>query len=1024
MIHICLLTVLLLIAMVLPACGLTVFDFESGNLDGWTIKGDLGVQPTNASDARAFPTFNKQGNYFIGTYESGGDDMMGELISPKFTVKSQMMSLLVGGGSYPNRCFVALVDAETGKKLRSETGSNSEVMTRRYWDVRELIGREVCIQIVDRRTGGWAHINVDDIREMTLEEISEYERQAAIRAAQYEDWTKTVMRPSRRKVYRGEAVKDVAMPMGGIGSGSISICGDGSLREWQIWNQVNASCILPGSFFAIKAGNIARALKTESAGGLKGVAATEFVGEYPIAEIAYKDPDLPIAIQLQAFSPFIPMDPENSGFPAIAYTFTLKNPGREKTSVEIGASLQNGIGFDGMGRIDSFKFETYGGNIIKPIEGKQYQALEMSSSIDPSDKLFGTMTLAVLCDRARMFTWTADAQFKDKFGAASADGDWNSPTPKGRTLNGALIAPVTLDTGEEKQVTFIIAWHFPNRYNDYKAGLPPHNIGNYYNNKFQNSNEVVKALAADFDRLKKETLLFRDTFYNSNLPYYVLDRISAQAGTLTSQSTMWIEDGTCAMFEGAGCCPMNCTHVFNYEQTISCLFPELDRNMRRTDLFVQQDESGFIHHRTVLPLSLPRSSGAFVDGHLGAFLKSYREHLRSADSKWLKEMWPRIKLAMEYVLLEWDKDNDGVLVHEQWNTYDAAMYGPNTFIGTLYLASLRATEEMSKIQGDIDFASRCRKIFESGAKKLDEALWNGDYYIHIDEKSKATDWMLSDWPEEKLPANRNRPYGDGCHADQLLGQWWSQILGMGYVLPTDRVNTTLTSIMKYNWRKDFGTVAQQRPFASDGDKGLLNCTWPRGGRPDEATHYSDEVWTGIEYTIAAMLLWEGRIEEAFTIMKAVSDRYNGVPKAPIKRNPWSEIECGEHYARAMSSWSVLLAAQGAEYSGPDGMISFAPKWRPEDHRSFFTGAEGWGTFEQRRTAITQTNTLKITYGKLRVKTLKLETPAEAKIKSTTLTCNGVNVPVRVTQDGRTLALALERQLTVEAGGKIEVIIAI
>jgi len=81
---------------------------------------------------------------------------------------------------------------------------------------------------------------------------------------------------------------------------------------------------------------------------------------------------------------------------------------------------------------------------------------------------------------------------------------------------------------------------------------------------------------------------------------------------------------------------------------------------------------------------------------------------------------------MDFVIRDWDPNADGVLVNEQWNTYDAAMYGPNTFIGTLYLAALRAAEEMAKVENDPD-ADRYRSLFESGSGLLDKALWNGEY---------------------------------------------------------------------------------------------------------------------------------------------------------------------------------------------------------------------------------------------------------------------------------------------------------
>ena len=94
------------------------------------------------------------------------------------------------------------------------------------------------------------------------------------------------------------------------------------------------------------------------------------------------------------------------------------------------------------------------------------------------------------------------------------------------------------------------------------------------------------------------------------------------------------------------------------------------------------------------------------------------------------------------------------------------------------------------------------------------------------------------------------------------------------------------------------------------------------------------------------MIYEGMIEEALAIVKGARDRYDGIPRPPIGRNPWNEIECGGHYARAMSSWSLLLAASGFRCDGPAGTLEFAPNLTPERFKSFFSGPEGWGWLEQ------------------------------------------------------------------------------
>src|SRR6185369_3655163 len=216
-------------------------------------------------------------------------------------------------------------------------------------------------------------------------------------------------------------------------------------------------------------------------------------------------------------------------------------------------------------------------------------------------------------------------------------------------------------------------------------------------------------------------------------------------------------------------------------------------------------------------------------------------------------------------------------------------------------------------------------------------------------------------------------------ADQLIGQWWGHQLGLGYILPREKIVASLRSIFKHNFKSDLTNWRHApRAFAGAGDKGLIICTWPNGGRPSNVMLYSDEVWTGIEYQFAAHLIYEGLVEEGFAIVKAVRERYDGVPRAPISRSPWNEIECGGHYARAMSSWSLLLALSGWEYDAPRGALRFAPRHAADKFKGFFAGPEGWGSARQTREQQGQINELMVAEGQLVLNELRLSCRATPK----------------------------------------------
>ena len=818
---------------------------------------------------------------------------------------------------------------------------------------------------------------------------------------------------TQRRIYTGQALRCVAMPLGGIGTGSVALCGDGSLRQWQIFNQVNHEAFLPHSFFALYAQPVGPGMRGQSVAKvlqsdalyddqdfqpapsvsdhivpeeakrllerLPGVGATEFVGEYPIALVRYLDEELPVEVELEAYSPFIPLSPKDSGLPVVVFTFSMKNTSSQLLNISLLATLQNAVGWDGLTPIVGVECPCYGGNRNHVIRLRGLTAIDMGTARLPADDAhFGRMTLATLnSDATYLCQWDGlDELWRDFVtDGRLANAEDSTPSAPGRTWNGALAVSVQLSPQEDAQITFLLSWYFPNRYVNWdQSGLGIEDrkskfwLGNRYNQWFDSSLAVAEYMRDNLHRLREETLRFHDAFYDSTLPRELLDAAGSQISTIRTPTCFWAEDGRFYGFEGccgastthcslSGCCPLNCTHVWNYEMTLSKLFPSLERTMRETDLEVQQHPSGYIPHRTVVPLYLPRPwerhiggpAKPALDGELGTVLKTYREYRACGDLSWLGRMWPHIKLLMDYILEEHDPDGDGVIEGEQPNTYDISIYGANTFIGTLFLAALRAAEEIARLQGDEEAAQRYRERYERGRGNLDARLWNGEYFIQ--------DVDLEKYPEQN--------WGLGCHSDQLLGQWWAHILDLGYLLPEEHVRSAAQAIFRHNFREGFeGHLQRPRAFVCDDEEGLLNCSWPRGGRPEVPTLYSDEVWTGIEYEVAGLLLFEGFIEEALRIVKAVRERQDGT-----RRSPWNEVECGDHYVRAMSSWALLEAASGYRYDAGRGLLAFAPRFTPETFRCFFITAQGWGVFIQQLAEGQQVETLDVAWGKLELREL-------------------------------------------------------
>ena len=995
------------------------WDFESGALDGWTVvSGNLGKQPSSNDNDRWGGSFGKHGKYFLGTFEDGnkpiGDQVTGEIRSPVFVVNTDAIGLLVGGGKDAGQTYVALCDAENDKELMKVAGKDAEAMEDVVWDVSKLKDKRLYLKVVDKAKGQWGHINLDNVRAITKEEIARIERELkeaeerARKAAEEmrrkwaeinAEYAKHVLDPMPRKVFSGKALKSCQMPVGGIGAGGFSIGGDGEFRRWMIHD--GKPIQVPDGFFAIrtKVGEkvAARMLRL----GNSGVQDIEFAGEFPIAYHTFKDDALPVRVTMESFSPFIPLNEKDSALPMALFFITVENNGKEQVEVSVLASLQNSVGRalgDKDGGPLSIDNKGYGGNVSAPLKCGRFAGVEMTQK----EKTGSIVLVAADAAAQALEPWTDYSAFWTSLagGGLKPAGGTSEPSPAGKTVNGAVAVTFILKPGEKREAPFAWAWHLP--------GGP--RTTHMYENWFAGAADVCKYADQSFDRLVRDTRLFHDTFFASTLPWYVLDRVSSQCSTLSTRVVNWTKLGNVYGWEGLGCCHGGCTHVWNYEQTLAHLFPSLERKMREMNLGPGMAPDGGVYNRFGAP-DAPwgnGNEGPASDGHASTVSKAYREWRLSADDAWLRGQYPAIKKAMEYWIKKWDgPDEDGVARGQQFNTYDTSVVGANTFIGSQYLAALRAAEEMAKVCGDDGSAKRWRTLFEKGSAAYASECWDDEYKYFV----------------QRIPqGQRAADYGNACFVDQVLGQWWALVNDLGWVLPKDKVDASLAAIWKWNMIGDMSLYKYHygapRIFIWGSGKGLMICTWPRGDYLKGPILYREEVWTGCEYHAAASMIWQGMVPEGLAVVRAVHERYTDGT-----RNPWNEIECGDHYTRAMSSWSVLLASQGCSYVGPRGRLGFDPRVAREKHRSFFSGAEGWGSFSQQREGKTQRNEVRLAWGRLRLAELSLGIPPDAANAKASVELGEARAEAESTvKDGR-IIVKFQPALDLVAGQTLRVVTA-
>lgn len=476
----------------------------------------------------------------------------------------------------------------------------------------------------------------------------------------------------------------------------------------------------------------------------------------------------------------------------------------------------------------------------------------------------------------------------------------------------------------------------------------------WYAGRFKSLDELAAYWRDHYDRLRRESMRFREAFYDTTLPPEVVEAVAANLTILKSPTILRQTDGRLWCYEGcgdnSGCCPGSCTHVWNYAQAIGHLFPDLERSLRQTEFGECQDDRGHQTFRAGLPIRpVDHSFHAAADGQLGGIMKVYRDWRTSGDHEWLRNLWPNVKQSLEYCIKTWDPRERGVLEEPHHNTYDIEYWGPDGHCSSFYLGALNAAIEMGAFLGED--GTRYRTLRDRGREFLEEKLYNGEYFYQLvqtaglDAKYKplAASANGSGYAEIVAALNEQGPkyqYGVGCLSDGVLGFWMARVCGLNQdLVDPAKVRRHLRAIHRHNLRHDLSDHANpQRPsFACGREGGLLLCTWPRGGAPALPFVYSDEVWTGIEYQVASHLMMEGLVQEGLEIVRICRDRYDG-----RVRNPFDEYECGHWYARALSSYALLQGLTGVRYDAVEKTL-YIDSRIGESFRSFLATETGFAT---------------------------------------------------------------------------------
>lgn len=859
-----------------------------------------------------------------------------------------------------------------------------------------------------------------------------------------------------RDTYSGDSLRYIAFPLGGIGSGCISMSGTGKLIDWEIQNRPDKGFQPRYSFFGLWAreeggepafkvlegqlverldgpmyltedmwygGNGLGPQQTQAA-GLPRFRHCRFSSRFPFAQVDLQDEHMPVSATVEAWSPFIPGDSRHSSLPVAVFNITLTNTSSKPVDISLGVNVQN-----------------LAGRYNRVLREKSLTVLELSDGRDGGRSMFvaspamattwqtnwiGDNIWTALEHYARTFIRTG--RFAMAATAVREEGEEYAGPPaksgSGRrsSINndrvGSLGFQYVLAPDAAITIPVVLGWYFPvfDTADPKELARGYREWRNYYGQQWASGLEVARYTVTHLQALQERTRLFQKRFFASTLPGVVLESIASQLAVLRSPTLIRYPDGTlygwegCAMAKRLG--PGTANHVYNFQHVLPYLFPDLQRSMLEN--FYKngfRESDGAIQYR--LPLGpnaraqdqpaqevYGKKTNFFTaaDGQMGLVCQVYREWQLTGDERWLASWWPRIKKSLEYAWVEWDQDRDGLLEGSHHNTLDLNYSTPEPACGSLYQAALLAGEKMADHLGDVAAAQAFRRVYESGKRLTDQLLFNGEYY------------------QQQTPAPGDHQLAGGCISEQVHGQLYARMLGLEDVFDRSHIHRALASLFRHNFKHDFfDMVNTYRAYSLGQDRGLVIATWPHGDRPEKPLLYADETMSGFEYQVAANLLYAGYAAEGLALIKAVRDRHDGK-----RRNPFCEFEWGNHYVRSMANYASLLAWSGFRYSAVEQTVCIEPAFSQEECVVFFSVPGGWGTLSRQYVDGRWQIRIDVAEGTLIIKNFIL--PASAAPGRGVALVNGERQAATVSVAGQATVVSFSRPWAISASAPLQVVL--
>lgn len=690
-------------------------------------------------------------------------------------------------------------------------------------------------------------------------------------------------------------------PVGGFGSGTFSRTYRGDFARWHIKGGVHKYVPVNANQFAMfqqvegDANGTARVLMTDHPknGSLASwqwdypVGAGEYAALYPKSWYDYTWEKFPAHVVLEQFSPVLPDNYRESSYPVAVYRWHAENPTQHKVTVSVLLSWTNMVGwfrtftrdFQGapnQGNHNQFLSETVQAGTMKGVVFGRNRANAAPNEMD------GEFTIAALespgVEVSYQATFPAEGDGKviwDHFAKdgslANNDTSWVSD---GEKLAGAIAVRFTLLPGEKKIIPMVLAWDFPvvefgqgrkwnRRYTDF-YGTGGTNAWAIARDGLRNAtawSDAIDAWQAPYVNDESKPLWYRGMLFN-------------ELYTLTDGGSFWGRPVGTDSKAPASFALLECFD-YAYYGTLDVRFyaslpllkfwPEIDKQVLREfadtvprewpekgqwvwksqqagePILHKRKKKGAVPHDLGVPEGDPfiavnepgwQDTNDWKDLNSKFILMVYRDYVLTGrkDTAFLRETWPAVQEAVTY-LRQFDHGG-GIPENGGYpdQTYDSwVVRGVSAYCGGLWLAALRASEEIGRTLGENNAAAEYHQLFVKAQKTYVSKLWNGEYFRYDTESDSH----------------------GAIQADQLAGQWYANMTGLGDLVPREMQLSAAKKIFAFNVMK-FGGGEMGAANGMNADGSIM--------RDNEQ---GQEVWVGTSYGFAALLLSEGMRDESY-----------------------------------------------------------------------------------------------------------------------------------------------------------------